>query len=98
MKTIHYKTITADTQVTTEDCYLIGAEFSYGLAIGSVATNMIIYDEPDNTKSASKKVLTLKTYSGFKHYDSKMFPKPGIKCNGIYVDWNAGIGTVYYHF
>ena len=96
MKDILYATITADTQVTTEECYLVGAEFAYNA--GTSATSMTVYDELDSSKSASKIALILRSYVGFKHYDVKMFPEPGIKCNGIYVDWNAGIGTVYYHY
>lgn len=94
MKDILYKTITADTQVTKGECYLVGAELAHDTA----DTYMYIYDEPDSTKSASKLALTLKVRYGFRHYDKKIFPMPGIKCNGIYVDYEAGIGTVYYHF
>jgi len=92
MADILYKTITADTQVSSVPCYLVGAE----LAHATVTTDMKIYDEADNTKTAGERVLTVKVYNGFRHYDSKIFSHP-IKCKGIYVDWTAGAGTVYYH-
>jgi len=87
-----YKTITADTQVATTECYLVGAELSNGSN-----TSMIVYDEPDSTATAGKKVSTPQVTS-YNRQASIVFPMPGVKCDGIYVDWNAGVGTIYYYY
>lgn len=86
-----YKTITANTQVYVGDCYLDGVELSHH----SADTILIVYDEPDSTVDAAQKVVTLRTC--VEQQDaSRMFSNP-IKCTGLYVDWTAGVGTVYYH-
>ena len=90
---ILYKTITEDTQVYVGDCYLVGAELTRTAATDTV---MIVYDENDSDKTAAQKVITLVT-SDETQGDNRIFPLPGIKCEGIYVDWTAGVGTVYYY-
>ena len=76
-----------DKLVSSTPCYLVGAEISSG--------TMAIYDEPDATHSAGSLVTTLKMGS-YKSYNRIMFSNP-IKCNnGIYVDNQSAIGTVYY--
>ena len=89
-----YKTITANTQVYVGRCFLVGAELTRAAAGDTV---MIIYDEPDSTVDAAQKVATLVT-SDEKQVDRIMFAKDREpELTGIYVDWNAGVGTVYYH-
>ena len=87
-----YKTITADVQISTQGCWLMGVELSH-----TGNTNLIIYDEPDAIKTAVKKVTTTQT-TAYNRENSIMFPYPGIKCNGLYADWTAGVGTVYYRY
>lgn len=90
--TILYKTITADAQITTQECYLVGVELSHDAA----DTSLIIYDEADSSKTAAKKVVTLRTSVEAQDV-SRIFPLPGIKCDGLYADWTAGVGTIYYY-
>lgn len=92
-KDILYKTITADTQVSSLPCYLVGAELQ-----STTNAQMYIYDEADSTKTAAELVLTVKARSTNYLYDNCIFPEPGIKCKGLYADWEAGVGTIYYHF
>ncbi len=88
---IQYKTITANTQVMSSKCYLMGVELSH-----SSATSLIIYDEPTASTSADRKVVTLRVSAEFQ--DAKRtFALPGIECNGIYAAWSAGVGTVWYY-
>lgn len=87
-----YKTITADTQVATTECYLDGIELSH-----TANTSMITYDEADSGATAAKKVSTIRCTT-YTRQNSIIFPKGGIKCDGIYVDWDAGVGTIYYHY
>ena len=87
------KSITGDVQITTKACYLVGVELSHDAA----DTILIIYDEDDGDKTAAKKVVTLRT-SVEQQDTSRMFPLPGIKCIGLYADYDAGIGTVYYYY
>jgi hypothetical protein len=76
-----------DKLVSAAPCYLVGAEISSG--------TMAIYDEADATHSAGSLVTTLKMGS-YKSYNRIMFANP-IKCsNGIYVDNQSAIGTIYY--
>ena len=89
---ILYKTITANTQITTKECYLVGVELTH-----SAATILIIYNEDDSGVTATKKVATLRVSAEFQD-THKMFPLPGIRCIGLYADWTAGLGTVYYHY
>ena len=58
---------------------------------------MIVYNENTADKTAAKKICTL-NISDEVQSDSRMLPMPGIKCEGIYVDWTTdGVGTVYYY-
>jgi len=91
---ILYKTITADTIVSNKPCWLLGVELSHSTA----NTSLKIYNEPNSTASAAKLVCAAKVRYGFRHWDKRMFDEPGIKCNGIFADYDAGIGTVYYHY
>lgn len=94
MEPILYKTITADAQITSQACYLIGVELTNAAATD---TSLIIYDEANADKTAVQKVVTLAT-SDETQSDSRIFPYPGIKCKGLYADYNAGVGTIYYHY
>ncbi|HEC63956.1 MAG TPA: hypothetical protein ENI23_01535 [bacterium] len=88
---IQYKTITANTQVCGSECYLMGVELS-----NAAATSLIIYDESTSNSSADRKVVTLRVSAQFQDARRKL-PLPGIKCDGIYAKWAAGVGTVYYY-
>jgi len=85
------KSVTADAQVVAGDCYFIGAELSH-----TTDTNMILYNENGASKTAAKMMATLKVTDEMQH-DSMILPTPGIQCEGIYADWTAGTGTVYYY-
>ncbi len=85
------KSVTADAQVVAGDCYFVGAELSH-----TTDTNMILYNENGSSKTAAKMMATLKVTDEVQH-DSMSIPIPGVKCEGIYADWTAGIGTVYYY-
>jgi len=86
-----YKSIATDTQVSTEECWLVGVELSH-----NDNSSMIVYDEADSTKTAAKKVVNMRVTS-FTRQNLIFFPYDGIKCEGIYVDYNAGTGTIYYY-
>lgn len=88
-------TITADAQVHSGECYFVGAEYS---TTGCAADKaMIVYNENSASKTAAKKICTL-CNSDEVQSDRMVLPLPGIKCEGIYVDWDtAGVGTVYYY-
>ena len=89
-----YKSITADTQVYVGRCFLVGAELT---RTGATDTTMIIYDEASADKTAAQKVATLNT-SDEVQSDRIMFSKDKEpELVGIYVDWTAGVGTIYYH-
>jgi len=85
------KSVTADAQVVAGDCYFVGAELSH-----TTDTEMILYNENSSSKTAANKLATLKVTEEMQH-DSMALPIPGVKCEGIYADWTAGIGTVYYY-
>lgn len=86
---IKYKTITANTQVMSSKCYLMGVELS-----NATATSLVIYDSSAGT--AGDKVVTLRVSAEFQDAKRK-FPLPGIECTGIYAAWTAGVGTVWYY-
>lgn len=92
MDKLLYKTITADTQVSTQECYLVGCQIAH-----SAVTSMIVYNEADDEKTACRKVATIKCTT-YNRQNSMIFPSGGIRCQGIYVDWDAGIGTIWYHY
>ena len=73
-------------------CYLMGAELAYNTA----DTILIVYDEASDSKSAARKVITLRTSQEF-HDAKRTFALPGIECNGLYAAWSAGVGTVWYY-
>ena len=87
-----YKTITADTQVSTQECFLMGVELAH-----TANTDLIVYDQESGSKTAAQKVSTT-SVTAYKRHSKIMFPYPGIKCKGLYVDWTAGVGTVYYRY
>lgn len=87
-----YKDITADTQVTTQTCYLMGFEVCGGSSNGAID----IYDEDDSGKTADRLVMSTKC-SSWNRMNTIIFPEPGIKCEGLYVDVNTGWGTIYYY-
>ena len=92
MATHLYKTITVDTQISTTECYLDGIELS-----NTSNTNMKVYDITNVTPVAGNLVSTTQT-TAYNRQCSITFPKGGIKMQGIWVDWTAGTGTVYYHY
>jgi len=75
-----YKTITADTQVSTQECWLMGAELAH-----TANTSMIVYDQESSSKTAAQKVSTT-SVTAYKRHSKIMFPYPGIKCRGLYAD------------
>lgn len=87
-----YKTITVDTSVATTECYLDGIELSH-----TGNTDMKVYDIPHVTAAAGNLVSTTRV-TAYNRQCSITFPKPGIKMSGIYCDWTAGVGTIYYHY
>lgn len=87
-----YKTITADTQVSTQECFLMGVELAH-----TANTDLIVYDQESGSKTAAQKVSTT-SVTAYKRHSKIMFPYPGIKCRGLYADWTAGVGTVYYRY
>ena len=87
-----YKTITEDTQVSTQECFLMGVELAH-----TANTDLITYDQESSSKTAAQKVSTL-SVTAYKRHSKIMFPYPGIKCRGLYADWTAGVGTVYYRY
>ncbi len=91
---ILYKTITADTQVATTECYLDGIEESH-----TGAANIRVYDEATSDKTATNLVSKVRV-STYWRYNNIIFPSPGIKCDGIYVHRESatGTGTIYYHY
>lgn len=89
MNKLLYKTITADTQVSTQECYFVGAQI-----VNTTNTSMVIYDRSSN---AARKIATVKSTT-YPEQGSMIFPSGGVHCQGIYVDWDAGTGTVWYHY
>lgn len=85
-----YKTITENTQVTTQDCWLMGAEMSH-----TGNTDMKVYNVVAGAAVAANLVSTPRT-TAYSRHACIVFPYPGIKCNGIWADWTAGVGTIYY--
>ena len=85
-----HKTITADASVYVGDCYLDGADLYH-----TTDTSLIIYNEATATKTAGQIVAKLAVTDEMQNCHIN-FPVP-LKCEGIYVDWTAGLGTVYYH-
>ena len=75
---ILYRTITANTQVSTQQCWLVGVEVSH-----TTNTTLVVYDEDDSSKTAAKKVSTIKCTS-FIRENSIVFPEKGVLCKGIY--------------
>lgn len=87
-----YKTILADTQISTTECYLDGIELSH-----TSNTDMKVYDITNITAVAGNLVSTPRV-TAYNRQCSITFPKGGIKMSGIWCDWTAGVGTVYYHY
>ena len=84
------KVISANTQVSTQPCFLIGASLEH-----TGTTDLEIYNEADATSSTtSKQVIALKGSNTV----SVILPMPGIKCEGIYANYFAGSGRVYYYY
>lgn len=87
-----YKTITADTQVSTQECYLMGVELAH-----TGNTDLKIYDIKDTTPVAANLISTTRVTT-YNRQVSIVFPYPGIKCSGLYADWDTGVGTVYFRY
>ena len=85
------QSVTGDAQVVAGECYFVGAELAH-----STDTEMILYNENSSSKTAAKKISTLRVVDEME-YANVMLPMPGLKCDGIYADWTAGVGTVYYY-
>lgn len=91
---ILYKTITENTQVYVGKCFLVGVELT---RTGGAATTMIVYDEASADTTAAQIVASL-AVTPEKQVDRRMYPKDREpELVGIYVDWTAGVGTIYYH-
>ena len=87
-----YKTILSDTQISTQECYLMGVELAH-----TSNTSLLVYDQESASKTAAQLVSTT-SVTAYKRHSKIMFPYPGIKCRGLYADWTAGVGTVYYRY
>jgi len=87
-----YKSIIADTQVSTQECWLMGVELAH-----TANTTLLVYDQESASKTAAQLVSTT-SVTAYKRHSKIMFPYPGIKCRGLYADWDAGVGTVYYRY
>ncbi len=87
-----YKTITEDTQVATTECYIDGIELSH-----TGNTSLPVYDVTDATSDANLLISTTQV-TAYNRQNFIVFPKGGIKCSGIWADWTAGVGTIYYHY
>lgn len=89
MKRILYAVITANTQVSTQPCWLIGASLEH-----TGTTDLEIYDEADAGGNTARQVIALKGSNTV----SVILPMPGIKCEGIYAKYFAGSGRVFYYY
>ena len=89
-----YKTIIANTQVHVGKCFLVGAELT---RLAGDATTMLIYDEASSGTTGAQIIATLNvTPTG--QTDRMMYSEDREpECVGLFVDWTAGVGTVYYH-
>jgi len=87
---ILYSTFTANTQVSTQPCFYLGAQIQRGSA-----TSIEIFDEADSTATATKRVDKLAGTM-----EDHKIPLPGIKCSGLYAKFESGketYATVYYY-
>lgn len=85
-----------DTQVVSGECHVVGAE----LNDASGDAYILLYNEDSATKTASQLFVTLRV-SDEKPFAKIMFPMPGLKCDGVYVDHDGasgGVGTLYYYY
>jgi len=81
------KAITADVQVTTKACYLVGA------SSGMEVEHLKIYDEGDTSATAARMVMDLGGVDCF------ALPLPGVKCDsGLYAEIDHGTAVVYYYY
>jgi hypothetical protein len=87
-----YKTITSTTQVASTECYLDGVELAH-----TANTSLKVYDESVGAAAAGKLVSTTMV-TAYNRENFIKFPKPGLKMSGIYAVWDAGVGTIYYHY
>ena len=85
------KSITADVQVHAGECYFVGADLYH-----TTDDALVIYNEATASKTAAK-IIAKPAVTDEMQNCNIMLPLPGIKCEGIYVDWTAGLGTVYYY-
>ena len=85
-----FKSITADVQVCNKPCWLI-----YASLYADAKTTMVIYDEADSSKTPAKLFDTLAVDdANGDPTDRAPYPERVFMKNGIYVDWNAGVGTI----
>ena len=91
---ILHKSITADAQVVNE-CYVVGVELNDAAADAYIE----FYNENSSSETAAQLFCTLRV-SDETQFTSMMFPMPGLKCDGVYADWNGtgAIGTLYYYY
>lgn len=86
------KVVSEDAQVVSGDCYFVGCSIANLTGDGHV----ILYNENDSSKTATKALGELRVSDEHQSV-SMMLPLPGIKCEGIYADWTAGVTVVYYY-
>lgn len=84
--------VSADAQAVVGDCYFVGVNLSDQTGDGHV----ILYNENTSTKTAANALAELRVSDEFQSA-SLILPLPGIKCEGIYADWTAGVCVVYYY-
>jgi len=92
MRILH-KAITGDAIAIAGECYLIGAELNDDTQDAYLA----VYNA--KTTTATQLLFTLRVSAPAEtQFDSVMFPKPGIKCQNVYVniDGADATGTLYY--
>lgn len=86
---------TGDAQLVGSECYVVGAELND--VTGDAYA--ILYNEASSAKTAAQIFLTLRVCDETQ-CANLMFPLPGLKCDGVYVDWNgtSAVGTLYYYY
>lgn len=89
------KAITADAQVVSGECYVVGAE------LNDLADDawLELFNEDASTQTAAQLFVLLRV-SDECQSASIMFPMPGLKCDGVYADINGtgAVGTLYYYY
>jgi len=84
--------VSADAQAVTGECYFVGVTISDQTGDGAC----ILYNENDSSKTATKALCEIRA-SDEMQSNSIILPLPGVKCDGIYADWTAGVTTIFYY-